>query len=98
MKFLRFKQKKTKKKTTKFWAFVVAVPRNEFILRELIFSVCKKSVYFTLALINGTKTISLLKSFFVNFLKSHICFDRSYLRRPSSRPLLRATITHNIVH
>ena len=76
------------KKKTKFWEFVFAFfSRNECILRELIFAVRKKPVYFNLTLRNDTKII-----FFVEHqsfaLKSPICLIVHSLIRPQSRPFV----------
>ena len=90
MKFSRFQ------KNPKFWEFVFAVSRNECILRELIFAVRKKSVYFNLTLINDTKIFFFVEHYSFA-LKSHFCLIVHTLRRPYSRPLLGATIAPSLV-
>ena len=64
-------------KKPKFWEFVLAVSRNECILRELNFAVEKESVYFNLTGINDTKIIFFVEHYSFA-LKSHL-FDSSYL-------------------
>ena len=91
------KKNKTNKTTTKSWEFVSVISRNECIWRELIFVVCKKSIYFNLTSINYTKIIFFVEHYNSFALKSHICLIVHTLRRPYSRPLLGATIAPSLV-
>ena len=90
MTFMQFK------KTPTFWEFVSAVSRNECILRELIFAIHSKSVYFNLTSINNTKVIFFVEHYSFA-LKSRIRLIVHTLRRPYSRPLSGATIAPNLV-